>query len=348
MTILVLNSGSSSIKYKLFDKDTMKELYSGIAEEVESHTEAVNKILYDLKNDGIIPSSDDIFCVGHRVVHGGEIFTEATLVDEDVMNKIDELSALAPLHNPAHLAGMRAVKDVLGDIDQVIVCDTAFHQTMPAKASMYPIPHKYYEEYAIKKYGFHGTSHEYVSKKAAEELGLDINKSNFITMHLGNGASICCIKNGTSQDTTMGFTPLEGLMMGTRCGDIDPSVVTFLQEKLKLSPSEVNTILNKESGFKGITGTSDLREVFAMAEAGNEDAAHAIDLFTHRIIKCVGAYMMTLGHVDAIVFTGGIGENAQKIRDIITTKTDKFNLKSLVIQTNEELAIAEQAKALLA
>ncbi|MGB5867195.1 MAG: acetate kinase [Arcobacteraceae bacterium] len=347
MTILVLNSGSSSIKYKLFDKDTMEELYSGIAEEVKSHTEAINKILNDLKSDGIIPSADDIFCVGHRVVHGGEIFTKATLVDEDVINKVDELSALAPLHNPAHIAGIRAVQEVLGDTKQVIVCDTAFHQTMPAKASMYPIPHKYYEEYAIKKYGFHGTSHEYVSKKAAEQLGLEHSKSNFITMHLGNGASVCCIKNGTSQDTTMGFTPLEGLMMGTRCGDIDPTVVTFLQEKENLTPNEVNTLLNKESGFKGITGTSDLREVFAMAESGNEDAEHAIELFTHRIIKYVGAYMMTLGHVDAIVFTGGIGENAQKIRDIITAKTDKFNLKSLVIQTNEELAIAEQSKALL-
>ncbi|MGB3751127.1 MAG: acetate kinase [Arcobacteraceae bacterium] len=347
MTILVLNSGSSSIKYKLFDKDTMKELYSGIAEEVTSHKEAINKILNDLKTDGIIPSGDDIFCVGHRVVHGGEVFTKATLVDESVMEKIDELSALAPLHNPAHLAGMRAVQDVLGDIKQVIVCDTAFHQTMPAKASMYPIPHEYYEKYAIKKYGFHGTSHEYVSRKAAEQLGLDYNTSNFITMHLGNGASVCCIKNGTSQDTSMGFTPLEGLMMGTRSGDIDPTVVTFLQEKLDLTPQEVNNLLNKESGFKGVTGTSDLREVFAMAESGNEDAAHAIELFTHRILKYVGAYLMTLGHVDAIVFTGGIGENAQKIRDIVTAKTDKFNLKSLVIATNEELAIAEQSKALL-
>lgn len=348
MTILVLNSGSSSIKYKLFNKETMEELYSGIAEEVKSHTEAVNKILNDLKNDGIIPSAEDIYCVGHRVVHGGEIFSKAAVVTEDVINKVDELAALAPLHNPAHLAGIKAVQDVLGDIKQVIVCDTAFHQTMPGKASMYPIPYKYYEDYGIKKYGFHGTSHEYVSKKAASELGIDINNSNFITMHLGNGASICAVKNGQSVDTTMGFTPLEGLMMGTRCGDLDPTVVTFLEEKLNLSGADINNILNKESGFKGLTGTSDLREVIKLAESGDKKAELAIELFSYRIIKYVGAFMMALGSVDAIVFTGGIGENAKIIREKVTAATDKFNLKSMVVETNEELAIAEQSKAALA
>jgi len=346
MTILVLNSGSSSIKYKLFCKETMEELFSGIKEEVTCHSVAINKILNRLKDEKIITSMTDIYCVGHRVVHGGDYFKTSVIINENVMNKIDELSTLAPLHNPANLAGIKAVQDIFGDIKQVAVFDTAFHQTMPKYASIYPLPYEYYEKYGVKRYGFHGTSHQYVAQKAADILGKKLEDTNLITLHLGNGASICAIQHGKSIDTTMGFTPLEGLMMGTRCGDIDASLPFYLQEKLNCTSDEINNILNKQSGFKGMCGTSDLREVIQLTDKGNEHAKLAIEIFIYRIKKYVGSYLMILEDVDAIVLTGGIGEHSALVRDAIYKSTDKFNLTHLTIATNEELAIATISKDL--
>jgi len=346
MNILVLNSGSSSIKYKLFCKENMQELKSGIKEEVSDHSEGINRILNKLKEDNLINDPSEIFCVGHRVVHGGDYFDKPVLVDDEVIEKIDKLSQLAPLHNPANLQGIKAVKKVLGDISQVAVFDTAFHQSIPSYASFYPIPYEYYEKFHIRKYGFHGTSHEYVALQAAKELGKDLKDCNLITLHLGNGASACAIKNGKSIDTSMGFTPLEGLMMGTRCGDIDGSLVFYLEDKLDCTRDEINTILNKKSGFKGLCGTSDLREVIKLSQNGDEHAKLAIDIFVYRIKKYIGSYLMILENVDAIVLTGGIGEHSELVQNEIYKSTDKFDLKHIIIPTNEELSIAIQAKEL--
>ncbi|MEA2017109.1 MAG: acetate kinase [Campylobacterota bacterium] len=347
MTILVLNSGSSSIKYKLFSQNSLNELFSGIKEEVICHNDALDEILNQLIQENIIKNFDDICVVGHRIVHGGTFFDKPIIIDDTVCKKIDQLSTLAPLHNPANLAGIEAIKKLSPKTIQVAVFDTAFHQTIPNFSSIYPLPYEYYEKYDIKKYGFHGTSHQYVAKKASEQLGKKIQNTNLITLHLGNGASVCAIKEGISIDTSMGFTPLEGLMMGTRCGDIDPSLVSYIMDKLNISKDEVNNILNKKSGFLGICGTSDLREVINLSENGDENATLAILMFVYRIKKYIGSYMMILEDVDAIVFTGGIGENSKLIRYMITSSTNKFNLKSLVIPTNEELAIAEFSKELL-
>ncbi|MEA3512474.1 MAG: acetate kinase [Campylobacterota bacterium] len=343
--ILVINSGSSSIKYKLFMKSNLKEIYSGIKEEITSHDEAIYYILKKLKSNNIIKSKEDIDIVGHRVVHGGDYFKEAVKIDNIVMDKISELSSLAPLHNPANLSGIKAVYEVFGDdIKQVAVFDTAFHQTIPSYASIYPLPYEYYEKYGVKKYGFHGTSHHYVAKQAAKQLGKKLEDTNLITMHLGNGASVCAIKNGKSIDTSMGFTPLEGLMMGTRCGNIDSSLVVYLEEKLNCTNDEMTTILNKQSGFKGLCGSSDLREVISLAKKDDKKAKLAIDIFIYRIKEYIGSYLMILEDIDAIVFTGGIGENSSLVRDEICNTTDKFNLKHFVIHTDEELAIAELSK----
>ena len=346
MNILVLNSGSSSIKYKLFCKENMQELKSGIKEEVSDHSEGINRILNKLKEDNLINDPSEIFCVGHRVVHGGDYFDKPVLVDDEVIEKIDKLSQLAPLHNPANLQGIKAVKKVLGDIAQVAVFDTAFHQSIPPYASFYPIPYEYYEKFHIRKYGFHGTSHEYVALQAAKELGKDLKDCNLITLHLGNGASACAIKDGKSIDTSMGFTPLEGLMMGTRCGDIDGSLVFYLEDKLDCTRDEINTILNKKSGFKGLCGTSDLREVIKLSQNGDKHAKLAIDIFVYRIKKYIGSYLMILENVDAIVLTGGIGEHSELVQSEIYKSTDKFDLKHIIIPTNEELSIAIQAKEL--
>jgi len=347
MTILVLNSGSSSIKYKLFSLDNLDELYSGIKEEVACHTDALDDILNQLIQDKIITNFNEISVVGHRVVHGGTFFNQPVVIDDSICKKIEKLSALAPLHNPANLAGIEAIQKLSPTTKQVAVFDTAFHQTIPNFASIYPLPYEYYEKYDIKKYGFHGTSHQYVAKKASELLDKKLENTNLITLHLGNGASICAIKDGISVDTSMGFTPLEGLMMGTRCGDIDSSLVSYLIDKLNISKDEIINILNKKSGFLGICGSSDLREVIKLSKNGDEKATLAIEMFVYRIKKYIGSYMMILEDVDAIVFTGGIGENSKLIRDMITSSTDKFNLKSLIIPTNEELAIAEFSKDLL-
>ena len=347
MTILVLNSGSSSIKYKLFHRESLKELHSGIKEEVVCHEESLDEILNQLIENKIIKTFEDICVVGHRVVHGGNYFDTAVTIDDGVSKKIEDLSSLAPLHNPANLAGIKAISKLSPSAIQVAVFDTAFHQTIPNFASIYPLPYEYYEKYDIKKYGFHGTSHQYVTKKASEILNKEIKDINLITLHLGNGASVCAIKNGISVDTSMGFTPLEGLMMGTRCGDIDSSLVINLQDKLNLSYKDINNILNKQSGFKGICGSSDLREVIKLSQNGDKKALLAIEMFVYRIKKYIGSYLMILENIDAIIFTGGIGENSQLIRDMITASTDKFNLKTLVIQTNEELAIAQFSKELI-
>ncbi len=347
MKILVLNSGSSSIKYKLFNKETLDELHSGIKEEVKDHKEGIEKILTKLKDENLINDPKEIFCVGHRVVHGGDFFTKATLVDEDVIKKIEILCELAPLHNPANLEGIKAISATLGDIPQVIVCDTAFHQTIPNYASFYPLPYEYYEKYHIRKYGFHGTSHQYIAKAAAKQLGKELEECNFITLHLGNGSSACAIKKGKSIDTSMGFTPLEGLMMGTRCGDIDGSLVYYLEEKLNCSREEIYNILNKESGFKGLCGTNDLREVIKLIDQCDTHAKLALDMFIYRVKKYIGSYLMILGKVDAIVLTGGIGENSQLVRHAIYESTDKFDLKHITITTDEEKSIATQAKELL-
>jgi len=347
MKILVLNSGSSSIKYKLFNKETLNELHSGIKEEVKDHKEGIEKILSKLKEKNLIDDPKEIFCVGHRVVHGGDFFTKATLVDEDVIKKIEILCELAPLHNPANLEGIKAISSTLGDIPQVIVCDTAFHQTIPNYASFYPLPYEYYEKYHIRKYGFHGTSHQYIAQAAAKELGKELEECNLITLHLGNGSSACAIKDGKSIDTSMGFTPLEGLMMGTRCGDIDGSLVYYLEEKLDCSREEIYNILNKESGFKGLCGTNDLREVIKLIDQCDTHAKLALDMFIYRVKKYIGSYLMILGKVDAIVLTGGIGENSQLVRDAIYESTDKFDLKHITITTDEEKSIAIQAKELL-
>ncbi len=348
MKILVLNSGSSSIKYKLFDNESMSELESGVKEEVKDHKQGIQEILHKLQQDKLIDDPKELFCVGHRVVHGGDFFTKATLVDEDVIKKIELLCELAPLHNPANLEGIKAVEANLGDIPQVIVCDTAFHQTIPSYASFYPLPYEYYEKFHIRKYGFHGTSHQYIAQKAAQKLGKPLEECNLITLHLGNGSSACAIEKGKSIDTSMGFTPLEGLMMGTRCGDIDGSLVYYLEEKLDCTREEIYNILNKQSGFKGLCGTNDLREVIRLIdEECDTHAKLALDMFIYRVKKYIGSYLMILGKVDAIVLTGGIGENSQLVRHAIYEATDKFDLAHITITTNEEKAIAIQSKELL-
>jgi len=348
MKILVLNSGSSSIKYKLFDKETMKEIKSGIKEEVKDHKEGIQRILGKLQEENLINDPKEIFCVGHRVVHGGDFFTKATLVDEEVLAKIEILCELAPLHNPANLEGIKAVEATLGNIPQVIVCDTAFHQTIPNYASFYPLPYEYYEKYHIRKYGFHGTSHQFIANEAAKQLGKPLEECNLITLHLGNGSSACAIQKGKSIDTSMGFTPLEGLMMGTRCGDIDGSLVYYLEEKLDCTREEIYNILNKKSGFKGLCGTNDLREVIRLIdEECDTHAKLALDMFIYRVKKYIGSYLMVLGNVDAIVLTGGIGENSKLVRDAIYESTDKFDLVHLTITTDEEKSIAIQSKELL-
>lgn len=347
MKILVLNSGSSSIKYKMYEKENLSEIISGIKEEVKDHKEGIENILNTLQNQKVIDNPEDIFCVGHRVVHGGDYFHKAELIDENILEKIETLCELAPLHNPANLEGIKAVKKILPKVKQVAVFDTAFHQSIPDYASIYPIPYKYYKEHHIKKYGFHGTSHQYVATKASTLLQKDLSECNFITLHLGNGASACAIQKGKSIDTSMGFTPLEGLMMGTRCGDIDPSLVFYLEEKLKLSTTEINKLLNKQSGFKGLCQTNDLREVIKKADKGDSLAQLAINIFIYKIKKYIGSYLFILENVDAVILTGGIGENSKLIQDAVFKATDKFKLKHFVIPTDEELSIAIQSKEIL-
>ncbi len=399
MKILVLNSGSSSVKYKLIDlqgskADTMAEggvekiglpdgflkfkRADGSKEIVElgliDHNEAVKAILSNLTDpkEGCIKSYNEIDAVGHRVVHGGEKFSQSVLIDDAVKAKIRECYDIAPLHNPANMTGIDAITAILPDVPQVGVFDTAFHQTMPAKAYMYALPYKYYEVDGVRRYGFHGTSHRYVSGRVCEFLGVDLNKQRIITCHIGNGASMAAVVDGKCVDTSMGLTPVEGLMMGTRVGDVDPGALTYLMTKHKLSAEQLQTIINKESGVLGVSGvSSDMREIEAAVEAGNERARLALDMYMLRITKYIGAYAAEMGGVDIIVFTGGVGENQAGVRadvcstlgfigvdidktvNAVTRGTETVissadsKVKVVVIPTDEELMIARDTEALV-
>jgi len=343
MKILVLNCGSSSVKYKLLDMVTNEVLGAGGVEkigmkgsflkhirrdgqkvvlkgEVLEHQLAVEYILGILTSEkhGSIKTLEEINAVGHRVVHGGEEFNSSVLITDDVIRKIVECIDIAPLHNPPNLAGIKAISELLPSVPQVAVFDTAFHQTMPEFAYMYGIPYSLYKKYGIRRYGFHGTSHRYVSKRACEFLGLDYNSTKMITAHIGNGASITAIENGKSVDTSMGFTPIEGLMMGTRSGDVDLGVVTFLMEKEMIGSASVSTLFNKHSGILGISGiSSDMRDIETAIVNGNERAKLALDMYEYRIKKYLGSYVAALGGVDVIVFTGGVGENMSQLRESV-------------------------------
>ena len=392
MIILVLNCGSSSLKYQLLDmkdEEVYDLLAKGLVERIgmevgclkhqatgkeklerempiEDHTVGIKAVIDALLDPeyGVLTNLEDIEAVGHRVVHGAEEFVCSQLITDKVVAQLEKCSVFAPLHNPANLLGIKAVSAVLPSVPQVGVFDTAFHQTMPSYAYMYGLPYEYYEKYGIRRYGFHGTSHKYVSAKGAKFAGLDINNSKIITCHLGNGSSIAAVMNGKSIDTTMGFTPLEGLIMGTRCGNIDPEVVIYIQEKEGLSPSEMSKVLNKKSGFLGLSClSSDARDLNEAADAGNEKAKLTLKKLTYDITKFIGAYAAAMNGVDLIVFTGGIGENNSRLRrrvcenltymgvefdydanvvrgedTIITLPESKF--KVALICTNEELMIA--------
>ncbi|MBR2500265.1 MAG: acetate kinase [Clostridia bacterium] len=395
MKILVLNAGSSSLKYQLIDMDTQAVLAKGLCERIgidgilnhtpqggekvvikeamPDHAVAIKLVTDALvsKEHGVISSMDEIGAVGHRVVHGGEYFSSSVIIDEDVKKKIAECSALAPLHNPANLTGIEACEKAMPGVPMVAVFDTAFHQTMPPEAYVYPIPYEYYTDYKIRKYGFHGTSHYFVSKRAAEIIGKPLEEIKMITLHLGNGSSITAIKDGKSIDTSMGFTPLAGVMMGTRSGLIDPAIIPFIAEKENLTVDQVNDILNKKSGALGISGvTSDFRDIEAEAAKGNKRAQLALDMFEYSVKRYIGLYATVMGGLDAIVFTAGIGENNIALRESlltdmefmgITVDKEKNNVRgketeitgegsrvrSFVIPTNEELTIALDTQKLL-
>ncbi len=396
MNVLVINCGSSSLKYQLIDSITENVLAVGICErigiegsvlkytpqggdkiQIESpmpnHEVAVKMVLDALVNEeyGVIKSLDEINAVGHRVVHGGEKFASSVVIDDEVMKAIEECNELAPLHNPANLIGINACKALMEGVPMVAVFDTAFHQTMPAEAYMYGLPYEYYEKYKIRRYGFHGTSHSYVSKRAIDIAGLDPNNSKVIVCHLGNGASVSAVLNGKSIDTSMGLTPLEGLIMGTRSGDLDPAIVEFIAHKENLTAEEVNTILNKKSGVAGLSGvSSDFRDLDDAAEKGHEKAILALDMFNYRVVKYIGAYVAALGGVDAIAFTAGVGENNGIMRGQVMKRleflgikidaekntvrsketivsTPDSKVKVIVVPTNEELAIARETVELV-
>ncbi len=347
MKLLVLNSGSSSLKFKLFDMITLEVIISGIIEEVkeDGYLKAILEVKRILEEFNV-KSFEDLAGVGHRVVHGGEDFTKSVLISDHVIETIKKLIPLAPLHNHANLQGILEVQRIAPNVKQVAVFDTAFHQTMPQEAFMYALPYKFYEEYKIRKYGFHGTSHFYVAKEAAKLLDKKLEECNLITIHLGNGDSICAIKNGKSIDTSMGFTPLEGLVMGTRCGDIDPAIILYLERLNHYTTDELDMILNKKSGLFGICGESDMRTIDQMVKNGEEKALLAHKMFAYHVKKYIGSYSAILGKVDGIIFTGGIGENDEAMRELIL-KDLHFEGKILVIKTDEEKEIALQTKALL-
>ena len=387
MKVLVLNCGSSSIKYQFIDTDTETALAKGIVErigmtgavlshsrydgdsikiagEILDHKMAIEYVLAILmsKNHGVIQDVSEIEAVGHRVVHGGETFSGSVLINNEVMKVLDDNIELAPLHNPPNIKGIQAVTRLLPKVYQVGVFDTAFHSKMPPRAYLYGIPYELYKKYHIRRYGFHGTSHLYVSRKAAEFMGKDISELKIITAHLGNGCSMAAVNGGISVDTTMGFTPLEGLLMGTRSGDLDPSLILYVMGKEGLTLNEAGTLLNKHSGLIGISGeSSDMREILAAVKDQQKRSTYAFEIFCYRIRKYIGAYAAAMGGLDALVFTGGIGENASEVReevcrdmeflgiklDILKNETkellisDNFSkVKVLRIPTNEELVIA--------
>ncbi|ACU89162.1 acetate kinase [Desulfomicrobium baculatum] len=400
MKIFVVNSGSSSLKYQLLDMDSGVVMTTGLVErigdamgkvsqkswpgtereaEVErevafpDHRAAMHTVveLVTGADTGVIASSAEIDAIGHRVVQGGETLFKSTLIDDDVVEKIRENCHLSPLHNPANLVGIEVARELFAGVPQVAVFDTEFHQTMPAEAFMYPIPYELYEELKIRRYGFHGTSHRYVAQQAAAMLGKAEDDVNLVTLHLGNGCSMAAVRGGKCIDTSMGLTPLAGVMMGTRSGDIDPAILPFLMKEKGLSMDEVDSILNKQSGLKGICGMNDMRDIHAAAEKGDKKAALAVDMFVYRIKKYIGAYYAVTGPLDALVFTAGIGENDEIVRARVcanlehlgisidparnagrkkvatAVQADGSKVAILVIPTNEELAIAKATLSVL-
>ncbi len=349
MKVLIINSGSSSIKYKLFDMPKEALISKGIIEHIgEKGSKVIN---HHSGLEMILDKIDGVELVGHRVVHGAEEFRRPVLIDDNVIHKIKQCCAIAPLHNPANLTGILACKKLLPGIKQVAVFDTAFHQTLPAYAYIYGLPYYYYQKFGIRKYGFHGTSHEYVAHEAGRILKKPLSRLKIITCHLGNGCSITAVNKGKSVDTSMGFTPLEGLVMGTRCGDIDPALVTHIMHQQQLTPGQMEKLLNKESGLKGISGISnDMRMLDAAARSGNKRARLALDIFIYRIKKYIGAYTAAMAGCDVLVFTAGIGENQKNIRDKVCVGIFahlKIKPRVLVIPTNEELMIARKAMQLI-
>ena len=394
MKILVVNCGSSSLKFQLIDSETEEVAASGLCERIgldgaliykvngdkikqeidlPDHEVAIKKVLDTLldKEIGVLTSLDEIGAIGHRMVHGGEKFSSSVIINEEIIKQIETCNDLAPLHNPANLLGVRACQEVMPGVPNVVVFDTAFHQTMPSKAYLYALPKEYYEKYGVRRYGFHGTSHSFVSKRLAELAGLDINNSRMIICHIGSGASISAIKDGKSVDTSMGMTPLEGLMMGTRSGDMDPAISEFICQKENITVQEMTTILNKKSGALGLSGLSnDYRDLVEAAQGGNQDAINALDVMVYRVIKYIGAYYMALGGVDAIALTAGVGENNLELRAKIVEglaaigikldveanavrgderkiSTDDSAAQVWVVPTNEELAIARETARLV-
>ncbi len=393
MKILVLNSGSSSIKFQLFNAKTNESLVAGIIEQIGeklSHAkikygdkelerniaipnhkeglEIMNSLLIESK---IIKDLCEVDGIGHRVVHGGEEFSKPVIINDSVIKQIEKLIPLAPLHNPANLEGIKSSIEHCPNVPQVAVFDTAFHSSIPPHAYMYALPYETYEKDGVRRYGFHGTSHHFIAKEAAKYLNIDEDKLNAITLHLGNGASMSAVKNGRSIDTSMGLTPLEGLIMGTRCGDIDPAIIFYLARVEGLSIDELDSMLNKKSGLKGICGNNDMREVGEVAKNGDEKAKLALEMFSYRIKKYIGSYSAVLGRVDCLIFTGGIGENDidvrknscsglenlgisldleannQRAKEILEINKKESRVKVLVIPTNEELEIALQVKSMI-
>ena len=396
MKILVINAGSSSLKYQLIDMDTENVMAKGLCERIgidgsrlnhtpgdadkvviekpmKDHADAINMVIEALVNPehGVISDMSEISAVGHRVVHGGELFSSSVVITDEVKKAVESCNELAPLHNPANLIGIAACEKAMPGVPQVGVFDTAFHQTMPKEAFMYAIPYKYYENYKVRRYGFHGTSHKYVTQRAAAMLGKKPEDLKIITCHLGNGSSITAVKNGKSVDTTMGFTPLAGVPMGTRSGDIDPAILQFIMNKENIDADKMNSILNKESGVLGISElSSDFRDLSAATAEGNKKAELAEEMFIYNVKKYIGAYAVAMGGVDAVVFTAGIGENNGAYRKAMTEGLDFMGIKIddeknsirgcevdvsaadskvkvLVIPTNEELMIAMDTKELL-
>ena len=397
MKILVLNCGSSSVKYKLIDTDTDLTMAEGGVEKIglndgflkfkrqdgskdivelgltdhKGAVQAILNILTDVKED-CIKSYSEIDAIGHRLVHGSDKFNSSVLITDEVIQQVKDCYNLAPLHNPANITGVEAITAVLPDVPQVGVFDTAFHQTMPAKSYMYALPYRFYTEDGVRRYGFHGTSHRYVSQRACEFLGIDITKQKMVTCHIGNGGSITAVLNGKSVDTSMGLTPTEGLMMGTRVGDVDPGVLTYLMKRHNLTVDELQKIINKESGMAGFSEiSSDMREIEAAVNEGNERAILALEMYEQRIVKYVGAYAAEMGGLDVIVFTGGVGENQTDVRENVCShlafmglefdaelnktihgteaeiSTPTSKVKVVVIPTDEELMIARDTREIV-
>ena len=396
MNVLVINCGSSSLKYQVINSDTEQVLAKGLCERIgidgrlvytpaggekeisnldmPTHKQAIQYVIDALTNEktGVIKSLDEIGAVGHRLVHGGEKFACSTLITEEVIKAVEECSDLAPLHNPANLIGVRACQELMPNTPMAGVFDTAFHQTMPLEAYMYGIPYEYYEKYKIRKYGFHGTSHSFVSKRMAQLLGKPIEDIKIIVCHLGNGSSVCAVDGGKSVDTSMGLSPLEGLIMGTRSGDIDPSVMEFICKKENMDINGIMEVLNKKSGVQGLSGvSSDFRDLQAGAAEGNKRCEMAVDVFCYRVLKYIGAYVAAMNGVDAIAFTAGLGENDEIVRRKIVSRLGYLGIKLdeevndngrgkeiaistpdskvpvWIVPTNEELAIARETVALL-